>query len=214
MARPKKNLNTPEARQRMIDSFWELLEQYRLDQITVSMIVSRAGCNRGTFYYHFEDIEDLMDNALEEEILSDSNIIADCLNLLSGVDVEAASDVLTEDRLQHVFLAVRQGGAEMVSKSVKSVILDMWKTILCPDGGELEPDTRLILEYTISGMLGVLSYREEMLAKGEEVHITLDLISGLSSFMLSKISKAQGVPEEDIVTRLRILTQFSKMSRS
>lgn len=214
MARPKKNLNTPEARQRMIDSFWELLEQYRLDQITVSMIVSRAGCNRGTFYYHFEDIEDLMDNALEEEILSDSNIIADCLNLLSGVDVEAASDVLTEDRLQHVFLAVRQGGAEMVSKSVKSVILDMWKTILCPDGGELEPDTRLILEYTISGMLGVLSYREEMLARGEEVHITLDLISGLSSFMLSKISKAQGVPEEDIVTRLRILTQFSKMSRS
>ena len=214
MARPKKNRNTPEARQRMIDSAWELLEQYRYDQITVSMIVKRAGCNRGTFYYHFNGIDDLMVVAVEEEILGDSSLIVDCLNILSGVDTDAVNDVLAKDRLQHVFLAVRQGATEQVSRSVKSVVLDMWQTILRPDGGELEQDARMIVEYTTSGMLGVLSYHEGMLAKGEDVHFSPERISELSSFMLSEISKTEGISVEDIITRLKVLTQFSKISKS
>ena len=214
MARPKKNRNTPEARQRMIDSVWDLLEQYRYDQITVSMIVKRAGCNRGTFYYHFNSIDDFMVAAVEEKILGDSSLIVDCLNILSGVDTDAVNDVLAKDRLQHVFLAVRQGATEQVSRSVKSVVLDMWQTILCPDGGKLGQDTRMVIEYTISGMLGVLSYHEEMLAKGEDVQFSPERISELSSFMLSEISKAQGISVEDIITRLKVLTQFSKISKS
>lgn len=214
MVRPKKNLNTPEARQRMIDSFWELLEEYRYGEITVGMIVNRAGCSGGTFYYHFDSIEDLLYSALEDEFLNDSGFIADCLNLLTGADATAANNMLNEDRLQHVFLAVRQGASEQVSSSVKSIILDMWRTILCPDGEELAQDTRLIIEYTYSGTLGVLTYYEEKLGKGEDVNINLDLVSEVSSSMLERISEAQGVPVDEILARLKILTQFSKISSS
>ena len=54
MARPKKS-NQPSVRDRMIEAFWQLLEDNQLHEISVGMIVAKAGCNRGTFYYHFAD---------------------------------------------------------------------------------------------------------------------------------------------------------------
>ena len=38
-----------------------------LSKITVSMIVSECGVNRNTFYYHFDDIYDLLKWTLEQE---------------------------------------------------------------------------------------------------------------------------------------------------
>lgn len=49
MARPRKDQGDC-AEQRIKDAFWALLEQNDLKDITVSMITSKANCNRGTFY--------------------------------------------------------------------------------------------------------------------------------------------------------------------
>ena len=38
----------------------ELLEEKPLDKITISSITDRCGLTRNTFYYHFEDIYDLL----------------------------------------------------------------------------------------------------------------------------------------------------------
>ena len=64
MARPKKS-NQPSVRDRMIEAFWQLLEDNQLHEISVGMIVAKAGCNRGTFYYHFADKDELMLAALK-----------------------------------------------------------------------------------------------------------------------------------------------------
>ena len=47
MARPRKDQGDC-AEQRIKDAFWALLEQNDLKDITVSMITSKANCNRGT----------------------------------------------------------------------------------------------------------------------------------------------------------------------
>ena len=44
----------------MIEAFWQLLENNQLHEISVGMIVAKAGCNRGTFYYHFADKDELL----------------------------------------------------------------------------------------------------------------------------------------------------------
>lgn len=48
-------------------TFWRLLEQMPLDQITVKMIVDACGISRNTFYYHYEDIRALLRDVLEAE---------------------------------------------------------------------------------------------------------------------------------------------------
>lgn len=51
----------------IIDSFMELLQKKSLDKITVKDIIEETEVNRNTFYYHFQDIYDLLESAFEEE---------------------------------------------------------------------------------------------------------------------------------------------------
>ncbi len=59
-----------------MESFVKLLNQRPLDKITVKDIVSDCGISRNTFYYHYQDIYDLlqatlsavMENALSEDV--------------------------------------------------------------------------------------------------------------------------------------------------
>jgi len=54
-------------RKAIIDSFMSLLKKKSLDKITVKDIIESADINRNTFYYHFQDIYDLLENIFVEE---------------------------------------------------------------------------------------------------------------------------------------------------
>ena len=51
----------------IIHAFLQLLEERPLSKITVKDIVDVCGINRNTFYYHFEDIPDLIEAISKEE---------------------------------------------------------------------------------------------------------------------------------------------------
>ena len=50
------------------ESFIRLLNERPLDKITIKDIVDDCGISRNTFYYHFQDIYDLLDWTLQEDI--------------------------------------------------------------------------------------------------------------------------------------------------
>lgn len=50
----------------LISSFFNLLKTRPYKRITVSDITSDCGVNRMTFYYHFKDINDLVEKAFED----------------------------------------------------------------------------------------------------------------------------------------------------
>ena len=54
----------------IIESFVKLLNERTLDKIKVKDIAEECGINRNTFYYHFEDIYDLLHWMLEQEALT------------------------------------------------------------------------------------------------------------------------------------------------
>lgn len=49
------------------DTFISLLKEKPFNQITVKDIVDICGVNRNTFYYHYEDINDLLESVINEE---------------------------------------------------------------------------------------------------------------------------------------------------
>lgn len=51
----------------IIAAFFRLLEQKPLSKITVKSIVEECGINRNTFYYHYKDIYDLVDDIFNTE---------------------------------------------------------------------------------------------------------------------------------------------------
>ena len=54
-------MQTIGAKQYIIEAYLQLLARKTLDEISVTEIVKRAGISRSTFYLHFEDKFDLMD---------------------------------------------------------------------------------------------------------------------------------------------------------
>lgn len=69
----------------IIDCFWELLEEKPYNKITVKNIIERCHVNRNTFYYHFQDIPELLERVIKQEAdniiksHNEFNSIGDCM---------------------------------------------------------------------------------------------------------------------------------------
>ena len=62
----KGNQRFVQTRQKIKGVFLELLREKKIGEITVSEICRRADIHRTTFYGHFDDVYDLMQNMVEE----------------------------------------------------------------------------------------------------------------------------------------------------
>lgn len=52
----------------IMSSFWKLLNERPLNQITVKDIVEDCGINRNSFYYHYQDLPSLIEEIVEDLI--------------------------------------------------------------------------------------------------------------------------------------------------
>jgi AcrR family transcriptional regulator len=59
---------TAQTRENLIQAFWGLYRQKKIEHITIKNITTRAGYNRSTFYEYFVDIYDLL-NQFEDSLL-------------------------------------------------------------------------------------------------------------------------------------------------
>ena len=50
------------------DAFMSLLNERPFEKITVKEIIEKCGVSRNTFYYHFQDVYDLMGEILDDEM--------------------------------------------------------------------------------------------------------------------------------------------------
>ena len=55
-------------RKAIMEAFVVLLNEKPLNKITIKDIVEACGINRNTFYYHFQDVPDLIEAIVKEEI--------------------------------------------------------------------------------------------------------------------------------------------------
>ncbi|MFP7298940.1 TetR/AcrR family transcriptional regulator [Neobacillus niacini] len=94
MTQPKTDPRVLRTRRLIMDSFIELSAKKEFKDITVKDITTEAMINRATFYYHFEDIYDLLEKALSEVLLVklDADVYKD--------------DTLNEEVFVSIFIAI------------------------------------------------------------------------------------------------------------
>ena len=157
MARPRKS-ERDAAGIRLANAFWTLLEHHRLANITVGMVAEQAELNRGTFYYHFKSMDDLIDRAIEDEVLGNESVMQNVFDLIAGSSTVDSLETLINRKTDRFALLINQGGMDLFSVKIKRLVFATWKAILCDDGEELAPNTRLIIEYSTSGIIGIITY--------------------------------------------------------
>lgn len=70
MPRPRHDSEVLPAKERLENAFWELLADRDYRKITVTDVVSEAGVNRNSFYYHFSGLPELADSAILHQVES------------------------------------------------------------------------------------------------------------------------------------------------
>lgn len=73
MTQSKTDPRVLRTRKLIMDSFIELSGKKEFKDITIKDITTEAMINRATFYYHFEDIYDLLEKVLSEVLLVNLN---------------------------------------------------------------------------------------------------------------------------------------------
>lgn len=94
MTEPKTDPRVLRTRKLIMDSFIELSSEKEFKDITVKDITTEAMINRATFYYHFEDIYDLLEKVLSEVLL---------INLNGNI---FENNELNEESLIRIFVAI------------------------------------------------------------------------------------------------------------
>lgn len=55
-------------KQAILQTFYQMLVEMPLDKVTVSALVARCGLSSNTFYYHFQDIYDLLETLMDQKL--------------------------------------------------------------------------------------------------------------------------------------------------
>ena len=158
----KTDLRIRRTKKSIRDAFFELLDENGFDSVTVKDITDRALISRNTFYLHYEDKIDLL-NQISNELMrkvywrvskdlikiKDLDFTIDCTVAL----LISIQRVIDEDRELYRLLLTDPGTvvfSEKIEKTIRTA-LDLIK-------GEIEGISDLSIEYIITGMKGVIRY--------------------------------------------------------
>lgn len=212
MARPRKS-ERDAADVRIIEAFWACLETTRLADVTVSTVTKCAGVNRGTFYYHFRDLDELLERAIEREFNSQA-LLPNIFDLITGALGPASATVLVQQRTQRAGLLIDRGGLDVLSTQIKRLVRQMWKAVLCDDDEQLKPETLFVIEYTTSGIIGLIAndtMRETAQASPEALNTFL---RSNSLFLLAQIEHAQGIPHDIVLARVQATRRAARIGQA
>lgn len=143
-------------RENLIDAFWSLYSQKKIDHISVKEITDKAGYHRSTFYEYFVDIYDLL-NQLEESLLA---FVKE--KVLNSLAVEQNDDILQgladvyESKGKYLWVLLGENGDPYFSKKLKAVM----RPVLIKTFGMSESDihTAYIFEFGLSAILSTITH--------------------------------------------------------
>lgn len=211
MARPRKS-ERDAADSRLIAALWTLLEQHHLSDITVGMVTDQARLNRGTFYYHFKSMDDLIDRAIENEVLGNGSLMQNVFSLIAGVSTANHFETFVTQKANKISLLIKQGGMDSFSVKIKRLVFSTWKAVLCDNGNELAPNTRLVIEYSTSGIIGIIAYGALYGSEQVSPEFFLSFVKNNSEFLVNQIAIAQGIPYNAVLERVRATMRLNQMN--
>lgn len=154
----KRTEITAQTKQNLIDAFWSLYCEKRIEKITVKVITDKAGYNRSTFYEYFTDVYDVLEQ-IENSLIPSLNELPPVLipSGSLGMPLETFFDLYKQNNKYYSVLLGESGDPAFASKlknSVKPMIMQIFNDK--PDANRKELD--YILEYTLSAMIAIMSY--------------------------------------------------------
>lgn len=141
---------------KLADALWSLLKTQCLSTISVSDVIEAASVSRGSFYYHFADLDTLVRWALLREVF-DSDRQGHPFFLLATKTALPQETHELKRSISRVCLLLDRGGMNIVFDVSLDALVDLWCRVLQPDANELPNEVISQLEYAVGGTVGMLA---------------------------------------------------------
>ncbi len=172
-----KEIST-QTRQNLIDAFWELYCEKRIEKITVREITTKAGYNRSTFYEYFNDVYDVLEQ-IEESLLPNIEDMPPLLPTMGNESVPIDSFIkLYSSSSKYYTVLLGDNGdpafAGKIKNGIKTKLLEQLET------SESNMEIDYTLEYMLSAMIGILTYwfkNNENISKEDLVKLMYELMN-------------------------------------
>ncbi len=105
------------------EAFMTLLNKKPFDKITVKEIVEECGINRNTFYYHYEDIYDLLQSVLDDEVQAAMQSVDGFTSWENGFLKAAEFALQNKQAIYHVYRSVERDVLERYLYSVAEFVM-------------------------------------------------------------------------------------------
>lgn len=162
MARPAYKKDQITAKEQLKKSFWKLLSENKYSRITVKMLSSEAGVNPNTFYYHYDTMDSLALDALNDEKLSEiptairSTILKD-----SHLSFDSALEYIAlNDRWGKIRLFINSDSAEL-RKYFYDTMEMFWLSLIGVAKSELSQSDYLDLTFILHGAISIINLQTE-----------------------------------------------------
>jgi AcrR family transcriptional regulator len=168
---------TAQTKENLMEAFWQIYCQKRIEQVTVKEITAKAGYNRSTFYEYFSDVYDVLEQ-IEDSLLPSLQDIPP-LSLINvsntPMPIYAFPKMYEKNRKYYVVLFGDNGDPSFQSK-IKNHMKAMLKKILSAQGIGDNFEIDITLEYTLSAMIGVMTYwfKMETIPDGDKLFELMD----------------------------------------
>lgn len=158
MARPKRIDGVPTAKEAVEAEFWKLYEQKSLERITVKEVCEGAGVNKTTFYYHFQDIQEVL-ASIEEQCLplEAPDMLADMLATSDKAKLVTEFLGNMGDRFERYCILLSSRGDPGFAKRAKETMALRWCEKLDIDYDTLPPDARLTIRFVMGGASSIFA---------------------------------------------------------
>ena len=158
MARPKRTADLLSASERIENAFWSLLAEYSYSKITISVLSKKAEVNHNTFYYYYENIDDMAEKLFKKNLATDilTRIFSDLGNNLSSSFL--MKEPLLALRWERAILFARSDSA-FLANVFKTATMNAWLNAANIDRKLLSAEDSLELDFIFSGLSSILGSR-------------------------------------------------------
>ena len=134
----------------------KLLNEKPLDKITIKDIVEDCGINRNTFYYHFDDIPDLVEQILREETEKALLRHGDVASWEEGF-IAAAQFALSNKRaVYHIYNSVSREQFERYLNRIAQDVMERFVHGLAADIPAGDADRALVVNFYRAALVGMV----------------------------------------------------------
>ncbi|SNU01711.1 transcriptional regulator, TetR family [Ruaniaceae bacterium KH17] len=153
MGRPRKD-GQDSAVSRMEAAFFRVMEETPFGKLTVRAVVTEAGVNRNSFYYHYAGIDDLARSAVANLLVPEiPRMILRGLGPGSEQVVQVLEGVHGDDRLRKLLILIGPNSTSALRAMLKDAVLDLWLQTFEVERGDLTPEESATVDFLLAGAL-------------------------------------------------------------